>query len=144
MDPQSGRLSEAETRELASDLLHQGQRLALGGWLAEAGAVLEQSWAVAGSAASDLANSAAWDAGWLAARRGRYAEAGTWFGRMTGPPACEGESWSAARAALVDLCLAQVGPPGSRARAATSPLAPVSPARLRVHNLGRFQVFRDE
>lgn len=138
--------------QLALELQRQGERCALAGLLEQATALLAQAWAITKECDPDLANTAAWDIGWLLVRMGSYGEAAKWFGHVVAPPARESQLWPAARQALVQCCQELVQkPPRLVARPVLpSPMQPVSPPDsrpsdmplLKVKNLGRFQLVR--
>lgn len=141
-----------KVEELAMELLYQGERYAMAGLLQQAEALLAQAWTLAEGHAGDLADSAAWEAGWLLVRMGSYEEATEWFGRVAAPPTNGSRLWPDAREALIEICQALAHGPAAPAAplappARTGPVSP--PARadkplppLQVANLGRFQVGR--
>jgi DNA-binding SARP family transcriptional activator len=141
-----------EVRKLATELQHQGERCALEELLEQATTILAQVWAMTQEYDSDCASAAAWEAGWLRLRMKFYEEAARWFSRVAALPLGESRLWPSARQTLVQLCLELANgstglavPHGlSHAREAGSSddlSASVLP-RLRVLNLGRFQVTR--
>jgi DNA-binding SARP family transcriptional activator len=143
-----------EIRKLAMELIRQGELCALAGQLEQATRILTQVWAMAQECNPDSANAVAWETGQLWLQMRLYDEAAKWFGRVVACPARETRLWPTAKQTLVQLCLDLAN--GSTAPAATFvlPLAreaasrydqsPSVLPRLRVMNLGLFQVVRGE
>ncbi|HWQ15997.1 MAG TPA: BTAD domain-containing putative transcriptional regulator [Roseiflexaceae bacterium] len=122
----------------AAGLLVRGERHALAGRLAQAERLLAEAWEFARGADPPVADAAAWALGWLLVRRGAFAEAGGWFGRVCGTPANGRAFWPFAREQLTLLCARAAREP---APASVVPAgAPLPP--LRVIGLGRFQLAR--
>ncbi len=132
---------------LAAELLRQGRRCAMAGMLTQAEALLTQVWSIALDLDAALADSAAWEVAWLQARRGAYAEAAEWFGRVAELPPGGSPLWLDSRQALDQLCrLAAEQPSGQAAPAgdppAAQPEAPSALPTLKIVNLGCFQLTR--
>ncbi|MBV9786840.1 MAG: hypothetical protein JOZ51_01610, partial [Chloroflexi bacterium] len=144
-----GRRDGEWTREvlsLAEGLLHQGQQCAQIGLPQQAIEILGNVWTMSAECAPELANSAAWEIGWLAARRGCYAEAASWFERVAQPPVAV--PWPIARETLLEMCglLDQQSGRSSviALPAALSVMTYQSPLpQIVITSLGRFQVTRD-
>ena len=144
-----GRRDGEWTREvlsLAEGLLHQGQQCAQIGLPQQAIEILGNVWTMSAECAPELANSAAWEIGWLAARRGCYAEAASWFERVVQPPVAV--PWPIARETLLEMCgLLDQQAGGSSVVALPAALSVMpyqSPLpQIVITNLGRFQVTRD-
>jgi len=137
---------------LATALLQQGERCALAGLQQQAEGILVQVWSIAGVAAPDLANVAAWELAWLLVRRAAYAEAMDWFRRVEAPLARASPLWPAAQETIVQICeglanqrseLAAASPrtPRMQPVSARDALAAKLP-KLTVANLGHFQIIR--
>src|SRR5436305_4416886 len=94
----------AGVRQLAAELLQQGERCARAGLLQQAEALMVQVWSMAEGCAPDLANSAAWEAALLLVQMQNYDGAAEWLGRVAAPPGGSG-LWPAGRQALMQLCL---------------------------------------
>src|SRR5262245_41977536 len=110
---------------MATALLQQSERCALVGLSEQAEVLLTQVWSIAEACDRELANTAAWEIGWLRVQRGDYATATQWFPRVQAPPRRPSSLWPAARQALIRLCLSQ----GAQARATVQPLpSPELPA----------------
>lgn len=92
-----------EVLSLAAGLLHQGEQCAQIGLPQQAIEILGNVWTISVECAPELANSAAWEIGWLAARRGRYAEAAAWFERVARPPD-NAPLWPIMRETLLEMC----------------------------------------
>jgi DNA-binding SARP family transcriptional activator len=126
-----------EVRQIARDLLEQGERCAEAGLLQQAQALLTQAWNVAAAHDVPLADSAAWSLAWVLIRREAYAEARGWFQRVREPPAVGRRTWGQVRHALDGLC--------HIAHLLHVPATPAPPAlTLRITSLGVFQVTRGD
>jgi DNA-binding SARP family transcriptional activator len=128
---------------MATELLQQSERCAIIGLVAQAEILLTQVWTMAEVCDPELANSAAWEIGWLHVQRGDYKTAIEWFPRVLAPPSRPSSLWPAARQALVQLCLSQAAHSGalSPPSPAQQPAPPALPP-LKVTNLGCFQIVR--
>lgn len=136
-----------EVLSLAEGLLHQGKQCAQIGLPQQAIEILGHVWTMSADRDPELADRAAWEIGWLAARRGCYAEAATWFERVAQPPAAP-TLWPIARETLVEMCgLLEQQPSRESAVAASPPpdvtACPSTLPLLSVTSLGRFLVTRD-
>ena len=137
-----------EVLSLAEGLLHQGQQCAQIGLPQQAIEILGNVWTMSAECAPELANSAAWEIGWLAARRGCYAEAAAWFERVVQPPD-SAPLWPIARETLLEMCGLLDQQTGSSSLVALpAPLSVTAPLpaedtrlpQLDVTSLGRFQM----
>lgn len=131
---------------LAEGLLHQGEQCAQIGLPQQAIEILGNVWTMSVEYAPELADSAAWEIGWLAARRGRYAEAAAWFARVAQPPA-NATLWPIARETLLEMCSLLDQQPAREPDVAVSPPSDVTtnPSALPplvVTSLGCFHVTR--
>jgi len=143
-----------EIRKLATELRHQGERCALEGLLEQATTILAQVWGMTQERDPHCADAAAWEAGWLRLQMRLYDEAAKWFDRVVAFPASESRLWPSAKLTLVQLCLELANrptesaltfaPPLAREAASSHDLSPSGLPRLRVKNLGPFQVVRAE
>src|SRR5690606_8054145 len=139
-----------DLRELATNLLRQGEHCASAGLPRQAVALLTQAWTAVVGRDTDLASASAWDTGWLLVRIGAYAEAADWFSRVVTLPPQASDRWPSTRQALGSLCLMLASqPPQQMAVPLSPPLAQPSgpssaPPLLKVTNLGHFQVVRGE
>ncbi|HEX5501123.1 MAG TPA: BTAD domain-containing putative transcriptional regulator [Thermomicrobiales bacterium] len=123
----------AEARAAVADLLERGECCLAAGQARRAATLLDQGWALAKRHSAELADAAAWNAGWLLARAGAFADAAVWFARVASPPAGAPRLGPASRRAAGEQR------PG-RARDDPRPAPPLPP--LVVTSLGRFQVAR--
>ncbi|HEY0602131.1 MAG TPA: BTAD domain-containing putative transcriptional regulator [Herpetosiphonaceae bacterium] len=135
-----------EVLSLAEGLLHQGEQCAQIGLPQQAIEILGNVWTMSVEYAPELADSAAWEIGWLAARRGRYAEAAAWFARVAQPPA-NATLWPIARETLLEMCSLLDQQPAREPDVAVSPPSDVTtnPSALPplvVTSLGCFHVTR--
>lgn len=138
-----------EIRDLALDLLRQGERCVVAGLTEQAEAILAQAWAMANKYDLAVADAAAWHLGWLSVQRSAYAEAGKWFSKVTALPTIAAPLWSFTRQVLEHLChlaatqqsqtLTGVTRSQSHHMQACNPSLP----HLKIVNLGEFQVIRD-
>ncbi len=143
-----------DIREVATELLRQGERCALAGLLLQAEAILMQVWTITEERAPDLANAAAWEVAWLLLRRRAYIDATEWFSRIVAPLSRESELWPAAQQVLVRMCLALANDRSEPAATPHLPLRtqPISTddlqslelPPLKVMNLGQFKIVRAE
>jgi len=142
-----------KVRQLAREQQQQGERCALAGLLEQATAILAQVWMMTQEDESDVADAAAWEAGWSRLQTKSYDEAATWFSQVGAIPVRGSRLWPSAKQTLVQLCLelaerstALAPPPGRAPAEAASPRDPSPPRlpRLSVKNLGQFQIARAE
>jgi DNA-binding SARP family transcriptional activator len=147
MERQAGGQWQPEIRDIALELLKQGERCTLIGLLEQAEALLSQAWKIAANQDSALANRAAWGIAWLLMQMEEYGQAMEWFRRVETPPDNSDQLWPIARQALARICqIAIAHAPAPEMPLRESVVASASlPARLlplKVINFGRFQVIR--
>lgn len=135
-----------EVLSLATGLLHQGEQCAQIGLPQQAIEILGNVWTMSVECAPELAASAAWEIGWLAARCGRYAEAAAWFERVAQRPD-NAPLWPIMRETLLEMCgrLDQQPTRSSLVPLSAPSSATVSPAALPplvVTSFGCFHVTR--